>query len=77
MQWISVQSRLAVGTTSTRQDITPSHSLMKFTKSIGTILLAIYLILLGLIGLDVGFPSIRLVMAILPLVAGILLLVGK
>ncbi|MEZ0274204.1 MAG: hypothetical protein ACAH88_04815 [Roseimicrobium sp.] len=50
---------------------------MKFTKSIGTILLAIYLILLGLIGLDVGFPSIRLVMAILPLVAGILLLVGK
>lgn len=50
---------------------------MKITKSIGTILLAIYLILVGLLALDVGFPSIRVVMAILPILAGVFLLLGK
>jgi hypothetical protein len=50
---------------------------MKITKSIGTLLLAIYLILQGLVGLGVGFPQVQFILAILALVAGILLLIGK
>lgn len=50
---------------------------MKITKSIGTLLLAILLILQGLVGLGVGFPMVQLIIAILALVAGILLLIGK
>lgn len=50
---------------------------MKITKSLGTILLAIYLILQGLVGLGVGFPQVQLILSILALIAGILLLFGK
>ncbi len=50
---------------------------MKITKSIGTLTLAIYLILQGLLLLQVGFPQIQLVMAVLALVAGVCLLIGK
>lgn len=56
----------------------PPHPLhMKITKSIGNLLLAIYLILQGLVGLGVGFPQIQFILAILALVAGIFLLIGK
>jgi hypothetical protein len=50
---------------------------MKFTKNIGTLLLAIFLILQGLAGLGVGFLQMQLITAIVALVAGVLLLLGK
>lgn len=59
------------------ETITPHASTMKVTKSIGTLLLAIYLILQGLVGLGVGFPQVQFILAILALVAGIFLLIGK
>ena len=48
---------------------------MNFTKNIGMLLLAIYLICVGLIGLF-GF-SLGLIPAIIALLAGILILIGK
>jgi hypothetical protein len=49
---------------------------MRFTSSIGMILLSIYLILVGLMTLaGVAIPAI--VMGILALAAGILILLGK
>ena len=49
---------------------------MNFTKNIGMLLLAIYLILVGLMGLA-SFVIPGIVMAILALVAGICILIGK
>ncbi len=50
---------------------------MKFIKNIGFILLAIYLILIGITALvpAIAIPSI--VMAILALVSGIFILIGR
>lgn len=49
---------------------------MNFTKNIGHLLLAIYLILVGIVSLaGVAIPGI--VMGILALLAGIFLLIGK
>ncbi len=49
---------------------------MNFTKNIGMLLLAIYLILVGLMALfTIAIPSI--VMGILALAAGIFILIGK
>ncbi len=49
---------------------------MNITKNLGMLLLAIYLILIGLIELvHLGIPGI--VMAILALAAGILILIGR
>ena len=49
---------------------------MNFQKNLGLLLLAIYLILVGIISLaGVAIPPI--VMGILALVAGILILIGK
>jgi len=49
---------------------------MKFNANIGMILLAVYLILVGIIALTaVAIPGI--VMGILALVAGILILIGR
>lgn len=49
---------------------------MKFSGNIGMLLLAIYLILTGIIGLaGIAIPAIA--MAILALVAGVFLLIGK
>ena len=48
---------------------------MNITKNLGMLLLAIYLILSGLMGL-IGF-SLGIVMPILALAAGILILIGK
>jgi hypothetical protein len=48
---------------------------MNFTKNIGMLLLAIYLICVGLVGLF-GF-SLGVVPAILAIVAGIFILIGR
>ncbi len=48
---------------------------MNITKNLGMLLLAIYLILIGLMGL-IGF-SLGILMPILALAAGILILIGK
>jgi hypothetical protein len=50
---------------------------MKLPKNLGTILLAIYLILAGLAALGVSFPLMDLVMGICALGAGILLLLRR
>ena len=49
---------------------------MNFTKSIGMLLLAIYLILVGLMSIA-GFVIPGIVLGILALVAGIMILIGK
>ena len=51
-------------------------SFMNFTKNIGMLLLAIYLILAGL-GLLFGLVIPSVVMGILAILAGILILIGK
>ena len=48
---------------------------MNFTKNIGMLLLAVYLIVVGLVGLTGLSPGILL--PILALVAGIFILIGK
>ena len=48
---------------------------MKITKNIGMLLLAVYLIVVGLVGLTGLGPGILL--PILALVAGIFILIGK
>jgi len=47
------------------------------TKNIGMLLLAIYLILVGLMSLIPGFAIPAIVMGILALLAGIMILLGK
>ena len=48
------------------------------TKSIGMLLLAIYLILVGIVGIfGVSLGAAAMVLPILALVAGILILMGK
>ena len=53
----------------------PQERAMNITKNLGMLLLAIYLILSGLMGL-IGF-SLGILMPILALAAGILILIGK
>jgi len=53
----------------------PQKGVMNITKNLGMLLLAIYLILAGLMGL-LGF-SLGILMPILALAAGILILIGK
>ncbi len=51
---------------------------MNFPKSIGMILLAIYLILVGLIGLaGISLGGAAILVPILALAAGVLILVGR
>ena len=53
----------------------PQNDVMTITKNLGMLLLAIYLICVGLVGL-VGL-SLGIVPAILAIVAGILILIGR
>ena len=54
----------------------PQQRFMNITKNLGMLLLAIYLILIGIIALfHVGIPTI--VTGILALAAGILILIGR
>ena len=56
----------------------PHAQLMTFTKNIGMLLLAIYLILVGLMGIfGMSLGAASIVVPILALVAGILILLGK
>lgn len=48
-----------------------------FTTSIGFLILAIYLILVGIIGLAPGVSIPPIVLSILALIAGILILIGR
>jgi hypothetical protein len=48
---------------------------MNFTKNIGMLLLAIYLIVVGLISFGVALPS--MLIGILALAAGIFILIGR
>ena len=51
---------------------------MKITRSIGMLLLAIWLVLTGLTPLlNFGFSGMQTVMAILAIAAGVLILVGR
>lgn len=50
---------------------------MAFTRNIGMLLLAIYLILIGLMSLVPAIAIPAIVMGILALIAGIFILIGK
>jgi hypothetical protein len=51
---------------------------MNITKNVGLLLLAIYLILVGILGLGVfSVASLHIVVAVLAIVAGIFILLGK
>jgi hypothetical protein len=51
---------------------------MKFKKGLGTLLLAIWLIVTGLLTfLPIAIPYINVIMAILAIAAGVLLLLGR
>jgi hypothetical protein len=51
---------------------------INITKNIGMLLLAIYLILVGILGLGViSFGSLQPVIAILAIIAGVFILLGK
>lgn len=50
---------------------------MKFTSNIGLLLLAVYLILIGLGTIITGFALPPIVLGILALASGILLLIGR
>lgn len=50
---------------------------MKFTGNIGFLLLGIYLILVGITGLVPGLAIPGIILAILALVSGILIIIGR
>jgi len=51
---------------------------MNITKNVGLLLLAIYLILVGILGLGVfSIASLHVVVAVLAITAGIFILLGK
>ena len=50
---------------------------MRITKSLGSILLAIWLILVGLMAVLSGFTIPPIVMGVLAIAAGVLILLGR
>ena len=50
---------------------------MRLTKSLGSILLAIWLILWGLMTVVTGFALPPIIMAVLAIAAGVLILLGR
>ncbi len=50
---------------------------MRITKSLGSILLAIWLILTGLMVVVTGFTLPPIIMAVLAIAAGVLILLGR
>jgi hypothetical protein len=58
-----------------QQPIRPTQN-MNFTKNIGMLLLAIYLIIVG-VNVLVGFVVPAILIALLALFAGIMILIGK
>jgi len=64
--------------TTTRTSHTKEIDNMKLTKSLGMLLLGIWLILTGLIELlSFSFAGLPIVMAILAIAAGVLILLGR
>jgi hypothetical protein len=58
--------------------ILESNYQMNFTKNLGMLLLAIYLIVVGLIGIfGISLGGLSIILPILALVAGIFILIGK
>jgi hypothetical protein len=51
--------------------------IMKFTKNIGMLLLAVYLIIDGLLGFGVNFGPAIFLLYIVALAAGVFILIGK
>jgi hypothetical protein len=47
------------------------------TKNLGMLVLAIYLILSGIVGLGVGLGPATILLPILAIIAGVLILLGK
>jgi hypothetical protein len=72
------QKHQAIGFLACKIEMPASQEAMNITKNLGMLVLAIYLILTGLIGLF-GFSlgGLGIIMPILALVAGILILIGK
>ena len=58
-------------------DIALEVSNMRLTKSLGSILLAIWLILWGLMTVVAGFALPPIVMAVLAIAAGVLILLSR
>jgi hypothetical protein len=50
---------------------------MKFTKNIGMVLLAVYLIIDGLLGFGLNLGPFILLLYLVALAAGVLILIGK
>ena len=50
---------------------------MRFNRSLAMILLAIYLILVGLMGLGLSFSGLGTIATICALIAGLLILIGR
>lgn len=50
---------------------------MRFDRNLGFILLAVFLVLYGLLGLGLSFPALGTIAALCALVAGILLLIYR
>ena len=50
---------------------------MKFTKNIGMLLLAIYLIIDGLLGFGLNLGPFIFLLYLLALIAGVMILIGK
>jgi hypothetical protein len=50
---------------------------MRLNRNLGMVLLAVYLILVGLMGLGVSFGPLALIAAICAVAAGILLLINR
>jgi hypothetical protein len=51
--------------------------MMRFTSSIGMLLLAIYLILIGIVALVPALAIPPVIMAVLALIAGVFILIGR
>ena len=50
---------------------------MKITDNLGDLLLAVFLLLSGLMGLGISFPFAGVITAVVALAAGVLKLIGK
>jgi hypothetical protein len=60
------------------EKVQQKEPLMNFTKNIGMLLLAIYLIVVGLIGIfGISLGGLSILVPILALVAGIFILIGR
>jgi hypothetical protein len=72
--------KMIVTNPSRREKSTPlpnERLIMNFQKNLGLLLLAIYLILVGIMALVAGIAIPPIVMGILALAAGILILIGR